>query len=138
MALNLDKSSQSARPLGFSLGQRCAIHLFFRSVVCVRGCVRALIIFCLFCMCICTLWRPNGNFPMGNSGRFPEGKPTAAESRYPSLLNHTVHAGSFRVSIIHRTLTWTTRSLTCVRDHSCACVYTHGGWAHRQRVSTIF
>ena len=32
--------------------------------------------------------------------------------------------GSFRVSVIHRTLTWTTGSLTCVRDHSDACVYT--------------
>ena len=28
-----------------------------------------------------------------------------------------VHAGSFRVSVIHRTLTWTTGSLTCVCDH---------------------
>ena len=35
-----------------------------------------------------------------------------------------VHAGSFRVSVIRRTLTWTTGSLTCVRDHSHACVYT--------------
>ena len=47
-----------------------------------------------------------------------------------------MHAGSFRVFVIHRTPTWTTGSLTCVRDHSCAC-YTHGGWAHRQRVSTF-
>ena len=38
-----------------------------------------------------------------------------------------MRAGSFsRVSVIHRTLTWTTGSLTCVRDHSCACVYTRG------------
>ena len=29
-------------------------------------------------------------------------------------------------------------SLTCVRDHSCACVYTHGGWAYQQRVSVTF
>ena len=35
-----------------------------------------------------------------------------------------------------RTLTWTTGSLTCVLDYSYACVYTRGGWAHRQRVST--
>ena len=28
------------------------------------------------------------------------------------------------VSVIHRTLTWTTGSLTCVRDHSYAWVYT--------------
>ena len=31
-----------------------------------------------------------------------------------------------RVSVIHRTLTWTTGSLTCVRDHSYACVFTQG------------
>ena len=30
----------------------------------------------------------------------------------------SVHAGSFRVSVIHRTLTWNTGSLLCVRDHS--------------------
>ena len=35
----------------------------------------------------------------------------------------SVHAGSFRVSVIHQTLTRTT-GLTCVCDHSCACVYT--------------
>ena len=32
----------------------------------------------------------------------------------------------FRVSVIHQSLTWTTGSLTCVRDHSYACVYTQG------------
>ena len=39
-----------------------------------------------------------------------------------------VHAGSCRVSEIHRTLTWTTGSLTCVglRDHSYACLHTRG------------
>ena len=38
-----------------------------------------------------------------------------------------------------RTLTRTTGSLTGVRDNSYACyIYTHGGWAHRQRVSTTF
>ena len=35
-----------------------------------------------------------------------------------------VHVGSFRVSVIHRTLTWTSRFLSCVTDHSYACVYT--------------
>ena len=57
------------------------------------------------------------------------------EQRYPIL---QVHAGSFRVSVIHRTLTWTAGPLTCVRDHSNACTYTRGGWAHRQRVDTTF
>ena len=38
-----------------------------------------------------------------------------------------VLAGSFRVPIVHRTLTWTAGWLTCVRDHSDACVlYTRG------------
>ena len=45
---------------------------------------------------------------------------------YPSVSK--VHAGSFRASAIHRTLTWTTGSLTCIRDHSLACVYTRGFW----------
>ena len=64
---------------------------------------------------------------MGNSVRFPQRKPAAAESCYPTLLiNYKVHAGSFRVSVIHRDLTWTTGSLTCVRNHSYACVFTRG------------
>ena len=45
------------------------------------------------------------------------------EQRYPVL---QVHAGSFRVSVIYRSLTWTTGSLTCVGDDSYACVYTRG------------
>ena len=31
----------------------------------------------------------------------------------------------FRVSVIHRTLTWTTGSLTCVRSYACVCTR---GW----------
>ena len=42
------------------------------------------------------------------------------------LVNYKVHAGSFHVSIIHQTLTWTTGCLTCVRDHSYAWAYTQG------------
>ena len=37
-----------------------------------------------------------------------------------------VHAGYFLVFVIHRTLTQPTGSLTCVHEHSCACVYTRG------------
>ena len=59
---------------------------------------------------------------MGNSGRFPQGKPAATESRYPALINYKVRAGYFRVSVINETLTWTIGSLTCVRDRSYACV----------------
>ena len=35
-----------------------------------------------------------------------------------------VHAGSFSVSVIHQTMTWTTGTLSCLRDHYCACVCT--------------
>ena len=45
----------------------------------------------------------------------------------------SVHAGVFRVSVIHRTLTLITGSLMCVHDHSCACIHTRG-WAHHQWV----
>ena len=50
----------------------------------------------------------------------------------------SVHAASFHVSVIHQTLTWNTGSLLCICDHSCACIYTHRGWAHQQRVSRTF
>ena len=59
----------------------------------------------------------------GEFGSPYPGKATAAtrqEQSYPVL---QVHAGSFRVSVIHQTLTWTTGILTCVRDHSYACIY---------------
>ena len=39
---------------------------------------------------------------------------------------------------IHHTLTWTAGSLTCVHGLMYVCVNTHGGWTHRQRVSTTF
>ena len=76
---------------------------------------------------------PMGISPMGNLGRFPEGKPAVTESLYPTLINWKVHAGSFLFFIIHQTLTWTTGSLTCVCDHSYSCVGTHEQW-----VSTVF
>ena len=37
-------------------------------------------------------------FPMGSSGRFPKRKPAATESRYSTLINSKVRAGSFPVS----------------------------------------
>ena len=71
----------------------------------------------------------------GNSGRLTWVRlQQPQEHRYPVL---QVLYGSFRHTLIHRTLTWTT-SLTCVRHHSYACVYTRGGRAHRHRVSTHF
>ena len=37
-----------------------------------------------------------------------------------------MHARSFHFSVIRRTLAWTAASVTWVRDHSCAYVYTRG------------
>ena len=52
---------------------------------------------------------------------------------------YSVHAGSLRVFVIHQTLTWTTGSLSCILNMIILVhAYTHGGWAHRQRVSTTF
>ena len=48
---------------------------------------------------------------MGKSGCFLRGKPAATESRYPTY----VHAEYLLVSVTHRTLTWTTVSLTCAQ-----------------------
>ena len=67
---------------------------------------------------------PMGISPMGNSGRFTEGQPATTESRYPTLINYKMHAGCFRVSIILSDTDY--RILTCVRDHSYACVCTRG------------
>ena len=70
--------------------------------------------FCLIFQRYC----PNGISPMGKSGCRPQLRQNCATQP-------TVHAGSFSVSIIHRTLTWTTRSLTCAQMliHAIA----HGG-----------
>ena len=65
------------------------------------------------------LYCPNDFSPVGNSGGFPRGKPAATESQY--LAKPTAHAGCFSVSIIHRTLTRTRGSLTCVCDLLVAC-----------------
>ena len=52
---------------------------------------------------------------------------------YPSVCK--VHAVSFRVSVIHRTLTRTTESLTCVR-WPFLCVRMHTGVGHTDSEST--
>ena len=43
----------------------------------------------------------------------------------------------FRVSVIHQTLTWTTYRILnmCMWSFLCERIYTHKGWAHRQRFS---
>ena len=58
-----------------------------------------------------------GISPMRNSGCFPCEK-LAVNS---CATQPTVHAGGFSVSIIHRTLTWSTGSWTCTFD-LCACI----------------
>ena len=47
-----------------------------------------------------------------------------------------MQAGSVCVSVIHRTMTWTTGSLMCVHDFMRA--YTHGGCAHWKSQYSIF
>ena len=71
----------------------------------------------------------------GSSGRLTWVRLQLPQERRFLVLQ--VHADSFRVFVIYRTLTWTTGSLMCVCDHSYACIYTHRGWAHRQQVSTF-
>ena len=59
---------------------------------------------------------------------------------YPSV--NKMHAGTFRGFVIHRTLTWTTGSLTCVPHHFYAFVRIRirgsGTHTHRQRISATF
>ena len=87
----------------------------------------------LFCVCI-FFWGvyfvhfvdPIGISPMGNSGRFlQESQLQQSRATQPELIKVNV-GGSFRVSVIHRILTWTTGSLSCVRDYYCVCIYTRG------------
>ena len=51
--------------------------------------------------------------------------PKESQLRQSHVTQHTVDAGCFSVSIIHRTLAWTTRSLMCAQMlmHAIA----HGG-----------
>ena len=80
------------------------------------------------CYCSSKLWNL---LPMGAIlsvqiiGHYPNIWIYCKKHIYPFVNN--VHAGGFHVSVIHRSLTWITGSLTCVRDHSYACVYIHTG-----------
>ena len=74
---------------------------------------------------------------MGNLDRFPQGKPAATASHYSTLINYKVHAGSFSISVIHQTLTWTTylcRAYVIILMRA----HTHRGWVLWQWVSTTF
>ena len=79
-----------------------------------------------FCTILCTVLSQWEFLLMGNSGRFPPRKASCNRVVLPNPNLLKCIAGSFHVSIIHHALTWTTGSLTCVGDHSYACVYTQG------------
>ena len=67
---------------------------------------------------------PNYNFSHGKFGSlfFPrKASCNRVALPYPNWLKCMLDI--FPVSIIHRTLTWTTGSITCVRDYSYACMY---------------
>ena len=64
--------------------------------------------------------------PFGKFGPPYLGKAVAAARAALPMQSYNCMLDLFRVSVIHRTLTWTPGSLTCVRDHSLACIYTQG------------
>ena len=76
-----------------------------------HGGVSCLLLFLLLCLLLYTFLSQWEFFLWEILVAFPQGKPAAAESRYPTLINYKVHAGSFRASIIHQTLTWTQQDL---------------------------
>ena len=98
-----------------------------------RAHATVVVVFFFFVVCLFVLKFYNSIVPFGistivKSGRFPRGKPATTESRYPL----TVHGEYFCVSIIHRTLTWTTGSLTCA--HMLTHAIAPGVCGHRERV----
>ena len=73
-------------------------------------------------MCFIHFAVPIGISPMGIPDRFPQGKPAATELHYPPL---TKYCACWVFSCFHNPVN-STRSLTCERNHSYACVYTRG------------
>ena len=61
--------------------------------------------------------------------------PGESQLRQSRSTQPTVHAGCFSVSIIHRTLTWTTGSLTCAQVLMHA--FAHGGVRTHVRESAL-
>ena len=93
----------------------------FCMCVCVCVCVCVRVCVCVVCLLMFfynygTMYCPTGIFPVRNSGRSGESQLRQSLAAHPM-----VYAGYFSVSIIHRILTWTTGSLTCVCD-LCACL----------------
>ena len=64
----------------------------------------------------------------GKFGLLPPGKASSHSTALPRLIFcfFLSCVQCFCVTVIHQTLTWTTGSLMCVREHSYACVYTWG------------
>ena len=60
--------------------------------------------------------------------------PGESQLRQSRATQPTVHAGRFSVSIIHRTLTWTTGSLTCAQ---MSCMRLHTGCTDTVRESAL-
>ena len=93
-----------------------------------------------FLLQLCTLCCPYRNFSHGKFGSYSPKESQLEQSctTQPKLIK--VHAGSFRVSIIHQTLTRTAGTLTCVRDHShsYACVRIHTGVGHTDESAQHF
>ena len=84
-------------------------------------CIALIFVWNVVCFVFCTLW--DREFLLW---KIRVAFPKEIQLPNPKQNNYKAHAGSFRVSTIHRTLTWTSGSLTCVPDHSYACVYTRG------------
>ena len=87
-------------------------------------------VFLLFCFCFV----PMGIFPMGNSGRFPQGKPAATESSNSAFINYQPSVCYFCVSIPPAVRPFLLRqmdmvSLTCAHIWVRA-VHTKWGEAH--------
>ena len=61
--------------------------------------------------------------------------PRESQLRQSRATQPTVHAGCFSVSIIHRTLTWTTGSVTCAQMYMHAIA--HGGVGTHVRESAL-
>ena len=73
-----------------------------------------------------TLCCHSGNFSHGKFGSLSPKKASCNRLVLPNHNTYKVHAGSFRVSVIYGTLTWTAGALTCVRDHHYACIDSRG------------
>ena len=90
-----------------------------------------------FFLLVYTLLSQWGFIPWKIRVAFPkESQLQQSRATQPTLMK--LHAGSFRVSIIHRRLDMDYRIFYVVRDYSYACVHTKGLGNTDKRVSTTF